>query len=255
MSDSNSDSEKEIIADNNSDLEIYLQNKNYKLKTSKIFKQKVENLLMNLNRCLSSDLVYVIIIIIGEARNFIAYQNVNNWLTIKPALLQKYGDHRNEDVLASDLRRLTHSRNELYLDFYNKILKALNDLMQCVRLYVNDPNLRTYKKIEYEKLELKTFQLGILEPYRGFLIHFDLKNLEECFNKCQFFDNRKQEEQYYDYMREPIKRHQIKNNQFSRFSKPSTHYQKPISYTPRFELTSPTQPRPFQSSINKLLNQ
>ncbi|KAF5294016.1 hypothetical protein FQA39_LY13570 [Lamprigera yunnana] len=248
MSHSNSYSEKEIIADNNGDLEIYLQNKNYKLKTSKIFKQSrfTPNYKMRTTN--------------ASASNACPIEKTKLQLLLKAipeyrlALLQKYGDHRNEDLLASDLRRLTHSRNESYLDFYNKILKALNDLMQYVQLYVNDPNLRTYKKIEYEKLALKTFQLGILEPYRGFLIHFDLKNLEECLNKCQFFDNRKKEEQYYDYMREPIKRPQTKNNQFSRFSNPSTHYQKPISYTPCFESRSPTQPRAFQRSINKPLN-
>ncbi|KAF5307279.1 hypothetical protein FQR65_LT06995 [Abscondita terminalis] len=148
-------------------------------------------------------------------------------------------------------------------NFKNKILKALNDLMQYIQLYIVDENLRNYKKFEYEKLALKTFQLGILEPYRSFLIHFELNNLEECLSKCKFYDNRKREEQYYDYIRDPIRKQFPKPN----YSKPSNNV---TSTTPNrynnFQNTAPMnsnyhqvppriEPRPFQGSINKPIQQ
>ncbi|KAF5281946.1 hypothetical protein FQA39_LY00470 [Lamprigera yunnana] len=61
--------------------------------------------------------------------------------------------------------------------------------------------------------------LGILEPYQSFLIHFELNTLEECLNKCRLYDNRKQEEQYYDYVRGPLKKPQPMQHQSFK-----THY-------------------------------
>ncbi|KAK4873879.1 hypothetical protein RN001_013239 [Aquatica leii] len=112
-----------------------------------IFISEVDSLLKHLNGRLSTDLVYAVEYtirskLIDEARDFIAYQNVKDWSSIKSSLLQKYGDHRSEDLLVLDLRRLAHTRAEHYLNFYNRILKALNDLMQYVQLYIRDDNLK-----------------------------------------------------------------------------------------------------------------
>ncbi|KAF5287216.1 hypothetical protein FQA39_LY15993 [Lamprigera yunnana] len=162
--------------------------------------------------------------------------------------------------------------------YFLKILKALNDLMQYVQLYVADPNLRIYKKLDYEKLSLKTFQLRILEPYRSFLIHFELNTLEECLNKCRLYDNRKQEEQYYDYVRGPLKKPQPMQHQsfkthysfqkspqtFSILQKPHQPFynaQRPQNSfntqntRPNFYSQFNNQPKPFSGSINKPITQ
>ncbi|KAF5304578.1 hypothetical protein FQA39_LY09629 [Lamprigera yunnana] len=59
-----------------------------------IFITEVDNLVDHLKGRLSRDLIYVVEYtirskIIGEARNFIAYQNVNDWSNIKIALLRR----------------------------------------------------------------------------------------------------------------------------------------------------------------------
>lgn len=44
-------------------------------------------------------------------------------------------------------------------------------------------------------------RITLLEPYRSYISNFDLNSLEECINKCKFYDNRKQEWEYSEFLR------------------------------------------------------
>lgn len=196
-----------------------------------IFIQEIDKLHEHLNGRLTPDLEYIFSCTIrskikNEARDYISFQNANDWNEIRVALLQKYGDQRSEELLVSALRHTVHKRNEHYSEFYARILKAYNDLMQHVQLHVIDKTLQLYKRHEYTQLSLKVFQLGILSPYREFLLHFDLTTLEECLNKCRHYDNRKQEESYYDFFRKTNDTQKKPIQQlFSASTKPSFHTQ------------------------------
>lgn len=116
-----------------------------------IFINEVDNLFTHLNTRLSPDLHYLVNFSIrskikGDARNFIAYQNATEWPLIRQSLLQKYGDQRSEELLVSALMQCVQQKNETYMDYYSKLLKAFNDLMQYVSLNITDANYLGYKK-------------------------------------------------------------------------------------------------------------
>lgn len=217
-----------------------------------IFINEVDNLLRHLQNRLSPDLVYVVGFNIrskikGEARDFIAYQNATDWPEIRAALLQKYGDQRSEELLESALRHCVQLKKESYMDYYSRLLKAFNDLVQHITLNINDANYLHFKKIEYEKLALKTFQIGIIEPYRSYLSNFTLTTIEECLNKCTFFDNRKQEWEYCEFLRKS----NDPNNKPHNFStKPHFSNQPPRTY-PNTQVRPSFQP---QNSTNNFRN-
>lgn len=171
-----------------------------------IFINEVDNLCAHLQGRLTPDLQFCLNFsirskILNEARDFIAFQNATEWSTIRRALLQRYGDQRNEDLLVTAITQCVQRRNENYLDYYCRISKNFSDLLQHLSLNIQDQALLTYKKFEAEKLSLKTFQIGLLEPYRSYISNFELNSLEECINKCKFYDNRKQEWEYSEFLR------------------------------------------------------
>ncbi len=200
-----------------------------------VFIQEVDNLAEYLQNRLTSDLVYAVNFSIrskikGDARDFITYQNATQWSEIRTALLSKYGDQRSEDLLISALTHCVQKRNETYLDFYSRTLKALNDLMQYISLNETDKNFITYKKADYQRLALKTFQIGLIDPYRSYLSHFQLSTIEECLNKCKFYDNRRHEWDYCEFLR--------KTNESSIPRKPQ-----PQMFSNQFSQNFPAQPR------------
>ena len=200
-----------------------------------VFIQEVDNLAEYLQNRLTPDLVYAVNFSIrskikGDARDFITYQNATQWSEIRTALLSKYGDQRSEDLLISALTNCVQKRNETYLDFYSRTLKALNDLMQYISLNETDKNFITYKKADYQRLALKTFQIGLIDPYRSYLSHFQLSTIEECLNKCKFYDNRRHEWDYCEFLR--------KTNESSIPRKPQ-----PQIFSHRFPQNISVQPR------------
>lgn len=171
-----------------------------------IFISEIDNLMRHLHGKLTHDQVYLVSFSIrskikGDARDFIAHQNATDWSEIRRALLQKYGDQRSEELLESAVRQCVQKRNETYLDYYGRLLKAHSELMQYVCLHNNDKNYLAYKTVDYAKLALKTFQIGVLDPYRTYISNFELKTIEECLNKCKFYDNRKREWDYCEFLR------------------------------------------------------
>lgn len=171
-----------------------------------IFINEVDNLLNYLETRLTPDVQYIVNFTIrskikNEARDFLAYNNANDWPEIRALLLQKYGDHRSEDLLSSLLSQCIQNNKETYLEYHSKLLKAFNDLMQNILLNTVDPDYFRFKTLEYNKLALKTFKNGLIEPYRTFVSNFEINTLEECLNKCRFFDNRKHEWEYSEFLR------------------------------------------------------
>lgn len=171
-----------------------------------IFISEVDNLALHLNNKLNSDQLYIFNFSIrskikGEAREYVQYEDARDWPSIRSALLRKYGDQRSEDLLISAVSNSAQKRGEPYLDYYFRILKSFNELMRQVVLTTTDPQLVSFKKNTYEKLALKTFTNGLLEPYRSHLSHFQLGTIEECLNKCSSLDNQSQEWSHMEFLR------------------------------------------------------
>lgn len=100
-----------------------------------IFINEVDNLINHLEGRLTTDLAYVVSFSIrskikGDARDLIAYKNATQWVDIRNALLRKYGDQRSEELLVASLRQCVQAKNETYADYYTRVLKSFNDIMQ-----------------------------------------------------------------------------------------------------------------------------
>lgn len=232
-----------------------------------IFIGEVDNLINHLNGRITADVKYLVNFSIrnkikGDARDFIAFQNATEWEEIRSSLLRKYGDQRSEELLSAALSHCVQKRNESYLDYYSRLLKCCNDLLQYVSLNIVDPLELKYKLASYDKLALKTFQIGLVEPYRSYLSHFQLHSIEECVNKCQFYDNRKQEWEYCEYLRksqdsqrkpqiQPPVQIQTRNQNYSQVNQNSNNFNSRPSPQQNFQNFN----QGFKGNINKPIQQ
>ena len=118
--------------------------------------------------------------------------------------------------------------------------------MQNISLNISEPNTFNFKKDNYSKLALKTFNVGLLEPYRSHLSHFSLNTIEECINKCREYDNLKQEWDYCEF----IRRSQFDSSRklTSTFMQPSF---KQIPSPKASPSPPPLPPRPFPRQISE----
>ena len=221
-----------------------------------IFLTEVDNLITHLNSRLTPDLEYILNASIrskikDDAREYLAHCDASTWTTIRRALLQRYGDSRNEDILLSSLTQCVQLRTETYLQYHAKLLSSYNALMQNITLNIQDPTYLQFKRGEYSKLLVKTFLRGLLEPYRSYLGNFELSSLEECLNKCKTLDNRKQEWEYSEFLRksqDPFPKKFEPPNFKASFSQNSN----PKSEHPKFKPPQPFQPKPqFQPQIQQ----
>lgn len=174
-----------------------------------VFISEVDEFTAFIDGKLTDSLAYVVRMnlkskIQGEARDFIAHHNATTWPAIRATLLARYGDQRSEDILMTTLTQTYQKRNETYLEYYSRLSKAYNDVMQHLSLHVTDKTLLKFKRDEVDKMTLNTFLNGILEPYRSHLTHFELDNIEECLNKCRSYDNKRQEWKYFEYVRQNL---------------------------------------------------
>lgn len=170
-----------------------------------IFITEVDNLFAHIGGRLTQDLEYAINFAIrnrikNEAREFVAHQGASKWEDIKNALMQRYGDSRSEELLVAAVVNCVQKKGETYLEFYTRLIKAYNSLIEHVILN-KDGEFTKYKKVEYSELAMRTFQNGVREPYRSFLSHFEFANLEECLNKCRTLDNKHQQWEYTEFLR------------------------------------------------------
>lgn len=136
------------------------------------------------------------------ARDYLNFHNKTEWPGIRCALLQKYGDQRNEEILLSELRNTVQRRNETYSEYYDRIILAQNDLMQYVQLHELDENIQIFKRSFYQKQALQIFCAGINDPYHEYLMHFELTSLEDALNKCKVYDNKMQEHNYMRFLKQ-----------------------------------------------------
>jgi hypothetical protein len=230
----------------------------------------VDNLAIFFDNQLSPTQVYmfhmsVLSKIKNGARDYLNFHGKNEWPGIRSALLQKYGDQRNEEILLSDLRKTVQKRNESYRDYYDRIVLAQNDLMQYVQLHELDINIQNFKRDFYQKQALQIFCAGINDPYQEYLMHFDLNSIEDALNKCKIYDNRLQEQNYMRYLKQSQDRAQkpisvvnktyksAQNHCMPNFPQPYNFInQSPSPQTPPIQFPrSNVQPRSFPNKFNK----
>lgn len=171
-----------------------------------IFLTQCDKLVEQINGRLSEDLFFIFNNAIlnkikGEAREYLAHENSETYPDIRRTLISRFGDSKSEELHLFNLIHSVQLSKETYLEFYSRILKGYTALAQNLTINYPDPNYQLYKKTDYANTALKAFKNGLLEPYRTYLSHFTLNNLEDCLNKCKSLENQNQEFQYCDSLR------------------------------------------------------
>lgn len=125
----------------------------------------------------------------GQAATNIFLENTSEWTQIKIALIKYYGDHRNENLLNSNLKQTRQNHNETTLQFYHKIIEAQNALIQYAQLHLANVEILNYEILKIKNSSLEQFKVGIREPYRSLLSYVPPLNIEEALLKCHEYDN------------------------------------------------------------------
>lgn len=125
----------------------------------------------------------------GQAATNIFLENTSDWPHIKQALIKYYGDHRNENLLNSNLKQTRHMQNETSLQFYHKVIEAQNALIQFAQLHLTNAEILAYEINKIRLLSLEQFKIGIREPYRTLLSYVPPNTIEEALLKCHEHDN------------------------------------------------------------------
>lgn len=181
----------------------------------------------------------------GAARDTLVISNCTTWSQVKDALINRFGDQRNETLLENDLITCYQLANESYDQYYEKIKCKLQILLEHVNLREVDPNIRIYKNNLYNTRALNTYQAGLLEPYRSFILYKSPVSLEDCLVHLRNYDNHKQQINFLNFVRQktpnkPSKFQETKNHN-TNFNR---NYYQPV-------LNSQTNTQPVVSTSNQ----
>lgn len=225
------------------------------------FVTSVESLLTHLHGKLLPNQAFVFNTLVlskikDGARDFLSFHGKTGWPEIKIALLERYGDQRNETILQANLQTQTQNRNEGYMEFCDRILNALNDLLQHVSLHISDTKLKSLKIEHYQTIATKTYINGLNNPYFDYLSHFEINTIDEAVRKCRTYDQKQQERQYALFLKNvPLSKQNASN------VKSNTEPIRPTNqlFYPQFNsgsqfLRRQSQPQNFQSG-NQIVRQ
>ncbi|KAK4875306.1 hypothetical protein RN001_011728 [Aquatica leii] len=162
--------------------------------------------------------------LINAARDILVTCDCSTWSNVKSALLNRFGDPRNEYVLENDLLTCFQETNENYDTYYEKIKGKLQSLLEHILIHEQDVNLKIYKTNLYTRKALETFKAGLLEPYRSFISYKNVESLEDCLLQFRNYDNHKQQVSFLNFIRPktPIKSAHKSNTQNQNFRTPTS---------------------------------
>lgn len=99
----------------------------------------------------------------GRAEEVVAINGAQNWTDIRNALLQNFGDQRDENCLNQDLVNLRQKPNETPYQFHERVVHLLNTICNYVDLHCENAEQQC-KRDFFTKQALKTFLAGLKEP-------------------------------------------------------------------------------------------
>lgn len=137
----------------------------------------------------------------GAARDTLVISTCATWTDVKNALVNRFGDPRNETLLADDLATCFQNSVESYEQYYERIKAKLQFLLEHVSLREPDVNLRNFKINNYKQRALQTYMAGLLEPYRSHIALKTVNSLEECLLQLRSYDNHQQQVSFLNFMR------------------------------------------------------
>lgn len=99
----------------------------------------------------------------GRAEEVVAINGANSWDDIKNALVQNFGDQRDENCLNQDLVNSRQKPNETPYQFHERVLHLLNTICNYVDLKCVEAEKKS-KRDFFTKQALKTFVAGLRDP-------------------------------------------------------------------------------------------
>lgn len=186
--------------------------------------------------------------LIGDARDTLVILNCSTWSVLKQALITRFGDSRNENLLENDLTTCFQLIGEHYEQYYERIKNKLQQLLEHLSIIEVDINLRNYKMNLYTNKALETFKAGLIESYRNFLSFKVANTLEDCLVQLRNYDNHKQQVNFLSFMRQktPIKN---VNKNFDISNQQRSSYQQNQVSRPQFNSNQNFRPQ-FNSNQN-----
>ncbi|KAF5272905.1 hypothetical protein FQA39_LY07671 [Lamprigera yunnana] len=160
----------------------------------------------------------------GTARDVFIISNCQTWSQVKTALINRFGDCRNENLLENVLIICFQLTNESYQDYYERIRTKLQCLLEQININEDNEPLKNYKIQIFNKKALTTYLSGLVEPYYSFMNYHRVNSLEECLLKLKDYDNHRQQANFMNFMRQ---KGQNKQNY-----KTINIYQKPQQFKP-----------------------
>lgn len=165
--------------------------------------------------------------LLGAARETLIISNCKNWSEVKKALLNRFGDKRNETLLENDLITCYQFSNEIYEHYYERIRSKLQQILEHVNLNEQDENLKKYKTEMYNLRAQNTFCAGLLEPYRSHISTKTVTSLEDALTQLRNYDNHQQQVNFLNFVRQ---RHLIKPSKIQPQAKPVPRFPQNIPY-------------------------
>lgn len=198
----------------------------------------------------------------GAARDALVASNITTLSQMKETLLNRFGDPRNETLLANDLNTCFQAHNESYENYYENIKFKLQQLIEHITIREQSEDIKTFKLEMYSKNALSTFKAGLLEPYRTHISHQIAQSIEDCLLALRNYDNQKQQIEFLNFVRNktPIRRNATPNKPFnknaSQFNNQNPNrgnFQPPAQNTnfyPNFNTNFNNNPRPYSNFNN-----
>ncbi|KAF5280759.1 hypothetical protein FQA39_LY17983 [Lamprigera yunnana] len=102
----------------------------------------------------------------GTARDVFIISNCQTWSQVKTALINRFGDCRNENLLENDLITCFQLTNESYQDYYERIRTKLQCLLEQININEDNEPLKNYKIQIFNKKALATQQANFMNFMR-----------------------------------------------------------------------------------------
>lgn len=191
----------------------------------------------------------------GNAQSVLDVETNLSFTKLKEKLIRKYGDARDEHILAREISNCSQQHNEDFQMYHERLNHLLIKYICTLKLNYETPVLEM-KLREAEEKTLSVFRVGVLPPYREYLRYMQLADLSHALRACRNYDNERAYETYMDVVRSGPK--------FIPLA-PRSHFYQPPAFgvrnnsfeNPRNFVNPPTrQPRPqLWSSNNQFQDQ
>ncbi|KAF2906114.1 hypothetical protein ILUMI_00065 [Ignelater luminosus] len=102
----------------------------------------------------------------GTTRETLIISNCKTWTQVKDALINRFGDQRNETLLENDRITRYQFQNKNYKWYYERVKSRLQQIQEHLGIREENDAIKNFKTEMYKQRAQNTFCASLLEPYR-----------------------------------------------------------------------------------------